>query len=111
MIICILLFSLFHLSHKKKKKKTVICYDKDTKKDFVVHISGNYYEYPFQEDRFQGEIEIEGKRSNTGTFVFQKDLYTNLVDEYGQPMEILIQYDHFTKIEVVGQNYYINNFS
>ena len=54
MIICILLFSLFHLSHKIVIEKTVICYDKDTKKDFVVHISGNYYEYPFQEDRFQG---------------------------------------------------------
>lgn len=92
-------------------EKTFICHDENFKKDFVVHVSGNFYESVFQEDYFEGKIEIEGKRSNTGTFVFQKDLYTNLIDEYGQPMELLKQYDHFTRIEIIGEDYHINNFS
>lgn len=102
-------FVLLALNCSKEENisKSLICQDIFTQEKFTVNISGVFYTNFVKDDVFVGTIEIEGKREDTRKFELYKDMYTNLTDEYGQPMDRILQFKQFSYISIVGENYNI----
>lgn len=109
-IIGIFFFSLIlNIPQKTNVDKVLNCIDAISQDTVIVTVSGTMYSYLLKNDLFTGTIEIQGKRKNTGTFELEKDMYTNLVDNYGQPMEIIMQFENFSYISVAGGGCSISN--
>ncbi len=89
--------------------KSLNCIDTNSQDTIIVTISGTMYSYLLKDDLFIGTIEVQGKRLNTGTFELRNDMYTNLTDNYGQPMEMVLQFDNFSYVNIAGTDYSISS--
>lgn len=50
---------------------------------------------------------MEGKRSLEREYTLRDDLYTNFVDEYGQPEGMILQFKKFSYINIYDLDYYL----
>ena len=88
-------------------QKQISCVEINTETSIEVTVSGTYYQYPFQDDRFVGTIKIPGRRECTREYVFENDRESFFVDEYGQPFGLIQQSDVFTELSVMEDSYSI----
>lgn len=109
--ISIVLFLIFCLLFYTPKKfvieKIFSCKELETNEEFIVNVSGTYYKFFLKDDIFDGTIEVEGKRIQTGKFHFREDMYTNFNDTYGQPQGLVLQFKQFSYIAIADDGYNI----
>lgn len=100
---------ILNIPNKVHVDKSLNCFE--TKEDIpiTVNISGTLYSYLLKDDVFIGTINVCGKRTNTRRFELQDDLYTNLINEFGEPEEMVLQFDNFSYVNIVGEDYSISN--
>ncbi|MCI8629264.1 MAG: hypothetical protein HFE57_07160 [Firmicutes bacterium] len=106
-IFCIFIFVGYTIPQKTNIEKSLNCFDEVSKKKIMVTISGTYYSYFLTDDVFKGIIIVEGKRSLEREYTLRDDLYTNFVDEYGQPEGMILQFKKFSYINIYDLDYYL----
>ena len=107
LIISMFIFAGYVIPKKITIEKTLDCFEEISGKKVTVIISGIYYSYLLRDDCFNGTINVENKRVCTMEYHLRKDLYTNFVDEYGQPEGMILQFKKFSYINIYDLDYYL----
>ena len=105
----VFLFAGLCVPKKTLVEKSLSCTKEGQAEPVTAEITGTYYAYFLRDDVFDGTIEIQGKRQETGRFTLFKDTYTSFHDAYGQPEGVILQFKEFSYISVVDSGYTISS--
>ena len=108
-VFVLLLAVLCLIPRKTEIQRAIPCTDVHTQAPVTVLIDGIYYAYTLGDDHFIGSIEVSGKRACHRDYVFEKDTQSFFVDDYGQPVGSITQYDIFETLIIAENDYVITS--
>lgn len=107
--VAVFLFAGLCVPKRTHVEKVLLCTEEGKTEPVTAEIRGTYSAYLLRDDVFNGVIEIQGKRQETGRFTLFKDTYTSFHDAYGQPEGVILQFKEFSYISVVDSGYTISS--
>lgn len=105
----VFLFAGLCVPKRTHVEKVLPCTEEGQTEPVTAEIRGTYYAYLLRDDVFNGVVEIQGKRQETGRFTLFKDTCTSFHDAYGQPEGVILQFKEFSYISVADSGYVISS--